>query len=224
MFARVVFRFMATIFEDFLESADAAVGLLESDEVAARWGEPSACAGFSVGGLAAHLGWQVQSARWAVESQRPAAGAAVTGLAEHYERAQWLGRDTQEPVNLGIRDTGEQRAQAGAVEQARLTRQAREALAAEFGPLGPTEVVAVPWIEGRAMTLDDLLATRVLELLIHTDDLAVSVGVDTPRSSDGAYLRVIGILSGISVRRFGPVAVLRALSRAERSPETISAF
>lgn len=224
MFARVVFRFMAMIFEDFLASADAAAGLLESDEVAARWGAPSACEGFTVGGLAAHLGWQVQSARWAVESARPAAGAEATSLAEHYARAAWVGQGAQAPVNLGIRDAGEERAQAGAAEQARLTRAAREVLAGAFGSLAPSEVVAVPWIEGRSMALEDLLATRVLELLIHTDDLAVSVGVDTPLSSDAAYGRVIGILSGISVRRFGPVAVLRALSRAERSPESVSAF
>jgi hypothetical protein len=224
MFARVVFRFMATIFEDFLASADAAVGLLESDEVAARWGAPSACEGFTVGGMAAHLGWQVQSARWAVDSPRPAAGAQVTSLAEHYARAAWLGVEVQAPVNVGIRDAGEERARSGAVEQARLTREAREALAAAFASVSPDQVVAVPWIEGRAMTLEDLLATRVLELLIHTDDLAVSVGSDTPLSSDSAYARVIAILSGVSVRRFGPVAVLRALSRAERAPESVSAF
>lgn len=224
MFARVVFRFMAMIFEDFLASADAAAGLLASDEVAARWGAASACEGFTVGGLAAHLGWQVQAARWAVESPRPAAGAEVTALAAHYARAAWLGRDAQAPANVGIREAGQERAQAGPAEQARLTREAREALAGAFGSLAPSDVVAVPWIEGRAMTLEDLLSTRVLELLIHTDDLAVSVGVDTPLSSDAAYGRVIAVLSGLSVRRFGPVAVLRALSRAERSPETVSAF
>lgn len=215
---------MVMIFEEFLAAADAAAGLLESDEVAAGWGSASACAGFTVGGLSAHLGWQVQSARWAVESGRPAAGAEVTSLTEHYARAAWVGAGLDAPVNSGIRESGEQRAESGAAEQARLTREARDALGAAFGGLSPLEVVAVPWIEGRAMTLADLLATRVLELLIHTDDLAVSVGVATPLASDAAYERVIGVLSGIAVRRFGPLAVLRGLSRAERAPESISAF
>lgn len=224
MFVRVVSWFMAMIFDDFLSAAGAALGLLESAEVAGRWADPSACAGFSVGGLAAHLGWQVQSARWAVESPRPAAGADVTDLTGHYARAEWLGAQVEAPVNVGIRDAGEGRAQAGAAEQARLTREAGDALVGHFAVLDPEEVIAVPWIEGRAMRAADVLATRVLELLIHTDDLAVSVGVATPAASDEAYGRVIAILSGISVRRFGPLPLLRALSRAERAPESVAVF
>jgi hypothetical protein len=99
MFAGLVFRFMVNIFEEFLSASDAALGLLESGEVAAGWGSASACEGFTVGGLSAHLGWQVQSARWAVESERPAAGARVTPLAEHYARALWVGADVDAPVN-----------------------------------------------------------------------------------------------------------------------------
>jgi hypothetical protein len=215
---------MVQIFEDFLAAADAALVLLGSDEVAGRWEEPSACEGFTVGGLAAHLGWQVQSARWAVESGRPAAGAVVTPLTAHYEQAVWVAADLDAPVNQGIRDTGEKRALAGAGEVLRLTREARDFLAGRFGSLSPDEVIAVPWIEGRAMAAGDVLATRVLELLIHADDLAASVGVDTPRASDSAYALVIGILAPLAVRRHGPVAVLRALSRAERAPATVSAF
>jgi hypothetical protein len=215
---------MAEIFEDYLAASDAALGLLESAEVTGRWAEPSACDGFTVGGLAAHLAWQVQSARWAVESERPASGAAVTGLMAHYEQAAWLGADPETPVNLGIRETGEKRAEAGPAEVLRLTREARAYLAGRFGALSPAEVIAVPWIEGRAMTLGDLLGTRVLELLIHTDDLAVSVGVETPLAPDTAYARLFALLTPLAARRHGPIAVLRALSRAERAPETVSAF
>lgn len=215
---------MAMIFEDFLAAADAAIGLLESAEVAGRWAEPSACEGFTVGGLAAHLGWQVQSARWAVESERPATGAVVTELTAHYERAAWVGADLDAPVNAGIRATGEQRAEAGAAEVAALTRDARAYLAEAFRSLTPDQVISMPWIEGRAMTLADVLATRVLELLIHGDDLAVSVGVATPLAPESAYARVIGLLAPLAVRRHGPIPVLRALSRAERAPQTISAF
>lgn len=224
MFAGVVFLFMAMIFDDFLAASGVAVDLLESAEVAGRWADPSVCEGFTVGGLAAHLGWQVQSARWAVDSARPADGVVVTSLTGHYEQALWVGVAVEEPVNVGIRDAGEKRAQVGAAEMARLTRQAREELARSFGSLGPLEVIAMPWIEGRAMSAQDVLATRVLELLIHTDDLAVSVGVDTPRAPDSAYARVFGILTEVAARRHGPLALLRALSRAERAPETISAF
>ena len=208
MFVGVVFRFMATIFDDFLAASDAAIGLLASGEVTGRWGEPSACEGFTVGGLAAHLGWQVQSAGWAVES----------------EQAAWIAADLDSPVNAGIRETGEKRAEAGPGEVLRHTREARAYLAKEFGSLTPQDVIAMPWIAGRAMTLGDVLATRVLELVIHGDDLAVSVGIETPLAPDSAYERVIGLLAPLAVRRHGPLAVLRALSRAERAPESIAAL
>ena len=215
---------MVKIFDDFLAASDAAIVLLEKTEVTGRWAEPSACAGFTVGGLAAHLGWQVQSAEWAVRSARPEPGAAVTALIEHYEKAAWIGADLEAPVNAGIRETGEKRAAAGPAEVLRLTVEARGYLAERFESLSPEEVIALPWIEGRAMTAGDVLATRVLELLIHTDDLAVSVGVPTPQAPESAYARVIGLLAPLAVRRHGPIPVLRALSRAERAPESVSAF
>jgi hypothetical protein len=224
MFGSVVFLFMATIFEDFLAAADAAIDVLESGEVAGRWGEPSACEGFTVGGLAAHLGWQVHSARWAVKTGRPAADAVVTELAAHYAQAKWIGTGLDSPANVGIRDGGEQRAGAGAAEVVRQTREARDYLAKQFASLTVDEPIAVPWVPDRVLTAEDLLTTRVLELVVHTDDLAVSVGVPTPTVPDSAYARVIGLLTRLSVGRHGPLAVLRALSRSERAPESISAF
>ena len=216
---------MAKIFEDYLAAADAAIVLLESSEVTVRWGEPSACEGFTVGGLAAHLGWQVQSAQLTVESERPASDAAVTELAAHYTQAAWIGASLDSAANIGIRDTGEQRAEAGPAEVARLTRESRDYLATQFESLTPDEeLVALPWIKDRVMTLEDFLTTRLLELVIHTDDLAVSVGVPTPQAPDSAYERVIALLTQLAVRRHGQIAVLRALSRAERAPESISAL
>jgi hypothetical protein len=35
---------------------------------------------------------------------------------------------------------------------------------------------------------------------------------------------VLGLLTGLAARRHGPTAVLRALSRSERAPASISAF
>ncbi|WP_220182723.1 hypothetical protein [Sphaerisporangium album] len=64
----------------------------------------------------------------------------------------------------------------------------------------------------------------MMELAVHSDDLAVSVGVPTPPLDPGAVDTVIGLLSRLAVRRHGPVNVLRALSRAERAPALINAI
>jgi hypothetical protein len=77
-----------------------------------------------------------------------------------------------------------------------------------------------PW----SLMLDDILTTRMMELAVHSDDLAVSVGIATPALPQSAVDTVIDLLSRLAVRRHGPTAVLRALSRAERAPATIAAF
>ena len=77
-----------------------------------------------------------------------------------------------------------------------------------------------PW----SLLLDDLLVTRMMELAVHSDDLAVSVGTATPAPPERAVDTVIQLLSRLAVRRHGPTAVLRALSRAERAPATVAAF
>ena len=82
----------------------------------------------------------------------------------------------------------------------------------------------MPFWGPRSLRLDDLLITRMMELAVHSDDLAVSVGTATPALRQSAVDTVIDLLSRLAVRRHGPTAVLRALSRAERSPATIAAF
>lgn len=217
---------MVTIFEDFLASADAAVGLIGSDEAAARWGEPSALEGFTIGGLAAHLGSQVLTARSAVTAPRPEPGAVLTPLLDHYAKATWIGAGLDAPVNVNIRTINEERAQVGAAEQARLTREALREVAAALGAEGfdASTVIAMPRVEGRAMTAGDVLATRLMELLVHGDDLAVSLGLPTPAFPASAFETVIGLLVRVSATRNGVLPVLRALSRAERAPKTIAAF
>ena len=79
---------------------------------------------------------------------------------------------------------------------------------------------AGPW----ALALDDFLITRMMEIAVHSDDLAYSVGLPTPRLPDDVLEPVIDLLARLAVRRRGATAVLRALSRAERAPEVVSAF
>ncbi|SES42311.1 hypothetical protein SAMN04487818_113124 [Actinokineospora terrae] len=59
---------------------------------------------------------------------------------------------------------------------------------------------------------------------MHADDLAVSVDLPTPEFPDHTNAVVIELLSTLAARRHGAVSVIRALSRAERAPSTITAF
>jgi hypothetical protein len=79
---------------------------------------------------------------------------------------------------------------------------------------------AGPWF----LRLDDFLVTRMMEIAVHSDDLACSVGLPTPELPDPVLDPVFELLSSLARRRHGAVALLRALSRAERAPATVAAF
>jgi hypothetical protein len=71
------------------------------------------------------------------------------------------------------------------------------------------------------MHLDDYLVTRTIELAVHLDDLAVSIGVDTPSLDPRAIDLVTACLVKIARIRHGDVEVLRAMARRERVAQAV---
>jgi hypothetical protein len=165
-----------TIRNTYLGVADSVAGLLQDPAVATAWQEPSALQDLSVGGLAAHLAAQI----FHVPALLAGTGLAQKpiSLVDHYARAKWIESGVDEEPNVKIRRSGEEAAAEGAkalgsraestVSELRIT------LAAE--PAG--RVVHLPWGPW-SLLLDDFLITRMMELAVHSDDLAVSVGVKT---------------------------------------------
>jgi hypothetical protein len=74
------------------------------------------------------------------------------------------------------------------------------------------------------LPLDQCLLTRVLELVVHADDLAVSLGVPTPTFEPDVVDATVTTLARISVAKRGQLPVLRALSRRERADAVATAF
>ena len=71
---------------------------------------------------------------------------------------------------------------------------------------------------------DDFLVVRMVEITVHSDDLAVSVGLTAPSLPPAVLAPVLGLLTRLAVRRHGQSAVVAALTRAERAPAAINAF
>jgi Mycothiol maleylpyruvate isomerase N-terminal domain len=208
--------------EDFLATARAAAGLLREPAVASRWDGPSALPEFGVAGLAGHLAYQVLALPPLLAEPVPA--EPVVPLLEHYARVEWIGAAVHEEINVRIRDGGEREAADGPVALVARLDAAIDELAERLATVAQWRPVHLalwgPW----SLTLEDMLVSRMMELAVHGDDLAVSVGVPTPELAPGALDAVVVLLSRLAVRRHGPTAVLRALSRAERAPGTIAAF
>lgn len=203
----------------FFSTAETATALLRDPGVARRWAQPSALPDFSVAGLARHLANQIT--RCVTLLTAPPAPAAIP-LVQHYLRCPWLGTGLNAPDNVNIRHDGE-RAAAITTPTALATEVA--AALAELRRLVPTIPPhhVVPYGDW-GITRDDFLLTRIMELVVHTDDLATSLNIPTPPLPPAATDATIDLLARIATERHGPLSLIRALSRQERAPKTITAL
>ncbi|HEY2879436.1 maleylpyruvate isomerase N-terminal domain-containing protein [Nocardioides sp.] len=207
--------------ESFLDAARIAADLARSPEVAARWGEESACADMSVGGLAHHLVGQIASTVKLVGAE-PSTQAPIP-LLEHYARATWVGAAHDDEVNVGIRDGSDAEAASGPAALAALVDDLLARLPSVLDARETGDLVLIPW-QGWSLTVHDWLVTREMEIVVHADDLAASVGLPTPEFPDDVLVPVLDLLTRVAVRRHGQAAVVRALSRPQRAPASVSAF
>ena len=213
------------IVELFPEVAQVAADLIRHPEVARRWGEESACAGMSVGGLANHLAGQASNAVRLLSA--PPHEAAPIPVFEHYRRAAWVHTGHDDEANVDVRTSADSYAASGPVDLDERIRSDLEALPAALAPVldgsRTPDSVLIPW-QGWSLSAADFLLTRTMEALVHSDDLAASIGVDTPLFPDEAASAVLGLLASVAAERHGQTAVLRGLSRPQRAPGSVSAF
>lgn len=212
---------MASTRDDFLSTARTAADLLREPAVAAAWRDPSALMKFSVGGLAGHLAYQVLAVQAALAEPEPQ--EPTVPLLGHYERVEWIDAGIDDDINVYLRRGGEELAADGPDALSARVDAAIGELAGAL-PSVRDRPVRLPFWGPYSLMLDDFLVTRMMELAVHSDDLAVSTGISTPELPYGAIDTVTTLLTRLSVRRHGPTPVLRALSRAERAPDSIAAF
>ncbi|WP_026877379.1 maleylpyruvate isomerase N-terminal domain-containing protein [Jiangella gansuensis] len=206
--------------QTYLEAAETVLLLLRDPAVAAAWDTPSALASFQVSGLAGHLAGQILAVPGVLAAPVPDEPPAA--LLDHYTRASWIGADLDSDTNVAIRTAGDDHAADGPAALAERTAATLESLRRTLPAERPDRVIH---LTGRwSLSLDDYLTTRLLEISVHGDDLAVSVGVPTPPLADDALYPVFALLTKLAVRKHGAPAVLRAFSRAERAPSSIAAI
>jgi Mycothiol maleylpyruvate isomerase N-terminal domain len=205
----------------FLTAARIAADLALRPEVAGRWRDESACAGMTVGGLAHHLLSQAGNTVRLVGA--PPSDETPIPLLEHYVRAAWVTAAPDDQVNVGIREGSDADAAAGPEALRPLVDDWLERLPGVLAARRGDEPVLIPW-QGWALTVRDWLVTRKMEIVVHADDLAASVGLPTPEFPDDVVTPVLALLTGVAVRRHGQAALVRALSRPQRAPASVSAF
>lgn len=209
-----------TIKDDFLGTARTALALIRSPQVAEHWDKPSALAEFGVSGLVGHIAYQVLPLPDMVAAPLP--DEPAVSMMEHYARAAWIGADLDADINVRLRAGGEKIASEG---REALCARIESALTGLEQSLGDdNRPVRMPHWGPWSVTLESFLVTRIMELVVHSDDLAVSVGVDTPEFPRPVIETVVDVLSRLALNRHSAMDVVRAFSRKERAPQDITAF
>jgi hypothetical protein len=193
-----------------IEAVDAAAALIGRDDVAARWDEPSALAGMTVGALCAHLVRAAGATLAYIDRTDPTArpdGPLLTAVTYFHAAID-------SPIHERIKEVSASEATAGHAEVTSRCVEVAASMRVRFAEEPSDRLVAA--LGGRMLSLDDFCRTRLIEVLLHLDDLAASIGVERPDTSAEGTAIVVEILVGIARSLHGDWDVLHALARDER--------
>jgi Mycothiol maleylpyruvate isomerase N-terminal domain len=197
--------------EVFLAAAESVRPLIAAPQVAAAWEEPSALAGMTVGGLTAHLVHAV--ATLDRHSDKPVPAADPIDPVTYYLPDP--DRDVaSDVVREAVSARSREQAQPGPARVLADFDGALKHLQTWLPAQRPDRLMRVPI--GRCMRLDDFLVVRLVEVLVHADDLAVSVDLPAPALSEASADVLVTLFLGMCRRRHGDRAVIRAFTRRER--------
>jgi uncharacterized protein (TIGR03083 family) len=205
---------MEDVFGTVSEAVEKIVELLDDPSIAERWEEPSALPGLSVGGLTAHLLMGAAYMHRLLDGPDGVTGPVVS-VAEYTARMKM--DDFDADLHRYIRDQNERSATHGpeptTARLRALLSALRDRLRTESGgrllDMRPT----FPWV----MSLEDRLRLMVMDLVVHLDDLAVSIGRPGCEATEAASSMAIEAMLAAARLQHGDRAVIRALARRERS-------
>lgn len=198
----------------FLEMGDTVGALLGRPEVERRWSEPSALANLTIGALAAHLSRAFTTAWLYMQADECAADESIDASGYFFRAFDRPDEDRAE-LDANIVQRASDDAEPGPIAvrelHARTVSDLRTKLIGEPADRG------IEVFGGVCMPLDSYLVTRMVEAVIHSDDLAHSLGIETPTFAPDVVDIVMVALLGMAREIHGDVAMLREFARGERA-------
>jgi hypothetical protein len=204
----------------YLAAARTAVELLRAPELEQRWDEASVLEEFGVADLAGHLALSgVLLVETLLDEPDPHAADPITG-GRYYARFQGT-EDVGSDLNVAVRERSHTVAVHGREQVAVLASEALERLADRLAAEPAERQLAT---RGIALTLDEFLRTRCVEIAVHVEDLELSIGLGpgltaadpVPDMPDDVVADAVAVLVETAIARHGMQAVLTALCRRER--------
>ena len=204
----------------FLVAARSVIEMVENRNVAEQWSQPSALTGYTVGGLAAHLCRAVSTTDGYLDRSTPPGPPTVANAAEYFRAALGDHDPIDSDMHLEVRQRSGDMAASGYIAVLDATRAAFQSLTGKLEVEPDDRLIEV--FGGAVMTVDDYLETRIVELVIHTDDLAASCrGLDVTVASD-AWEVARRVVAELAALRVGDRAFVLGLSRAERAQRPLA--
>jgi hypothetical protein len=198
----------------FLESLAEARSVVASDLVNENWERPSALREMSIKALVGHLLRAPITVTTYLDNP-PGTGTPTTPAA--YFDSILKSTDIEHPVHVGVRRRGLEEAMEGHDDVVARWDEATSRLH-EVLEIEPSDRLVV--VGGDLLlSLDDYLVTRLVEVMVHTDDLAASVGIEGPNFQPEAAKLIFEAMVETARLRHGDVAVMRAFTRRERDAQ-----
>ena len=207
--------------DTYLGAVDWLRGLLGRDEVVGAWPKPSAIAGYTVGGVASHAVHSVLWLEQLLKDVEPVGLRPVT-LLEYFGPNRVEGSDDTDPFAASLRAAAEAFAQTGPeiVNAACIT--ARDELVGLLTNASTTRAVPVVRVPGGQVPLGEYLRTRVLEIVVHGDDVVCSLsGMSVANPPPDTMATCMEVCLELARARAGDLSVLRAFTRRERADRDV---
>jgi hypothetical protein len=186
--------------------------VLGDSAVGAAWSEPSALARMTVGDVAGHMFLVVRRVDKHLDEEPRPSRSGRRGMA--FPKVDGPD-DLDREVHAQVRLDGHHVAGWGWPD----VRDAYDARVAKLRLRLPEDAPPEVLLGDHAVEFGDYLASRVVELLVHMDDLAVSTGLGS-RSPPADVMDVaLGYLLDAARRVHGDQTVLRTFTRRERVPD-----
>lgn len=211
----------APVVDVFLAAGAALVDLLGRLD-AATWDKPSTLEGYTVGGLAAHACRALLTVDRYLAAPPPPSDATVVDAAGYLAEVLADHDPRDSAFHVGVRERATTAAGRGPEAVAADARAALETLRTALPATRGDRPLEVR--DGIATTLEEYLRTRIVELVVHLDDLLASVDAQAPDLPVGAWTVAAEVLAATAVRRVGGPATVRSLARAERHPAAVRAL
>ena len=203
----------------FRDASAFALSVVNTPAVSERWASPSAVQRFSVRGLVAHMVAALRRMEVGLATE-VSDDAVNVGLTDFYGANRIDGdSDRLGGLHDQIVSHAEAKATEGFDAAVAKLRDVIERLLEILTIEALQRRLPVVQVPNGATYAHNYLVTRVIELLVHTDDVAVSVGIDAvpPEIASTAALNAcLEIARG----NWGDLDVLRTFARAERSSLT----